>query len=69
MAKRKKQVSTSAPSSPRVGKPIHVWAPEELHEALEAYMKSLRPKPTITSVVCVALEDLLRKHGFWTQEC
>jgi hypothetical protein len=37
----------------------------EMEEALNAYMQSLRPRPSITAVIEMALEDLLAGKGFW----
>src|SRR5262245_30383182 len=37
----------------------------DLAEGLDAYLASLRPRPTDTSVMEVALEDYLRGKGFW----
>lgn len=38
----------------------------DLERALVAYLDSLRPRPTDTSVMEVALEDFLRSKGFWS---
>jgi hypothetical protein len=32
---------------------------------MEAYLDSLRPKPTTTAVVIAALEDFLQSNGYW----
>ncbi len=33
--------------------------------AIEAYLASLRPKPSTTAVILVALEEFLERKGFW----
>jgi hypothetical protein len=61
----------------RVGRPstgrtptvtIFARVPPALAEALEAYLDSLRPKPTTTAVMIAALEDFLQAKGFWQTE-
>ncbi len=49
----------------RNGAPLNVWIRVGIIRQLEAYLASLRPKPTKTEVVEVALEDFLKSHGFW----
>jgi hypothetical protein len=49
----------------RTGKPINVWLPAPLRDALDAYVDSLRPEPSTTAVVVVALEEYLSRVGFW----
>jgi hypothetical protein len=44
---------------------IFARVPPQLAEALEAYLDSLRPKPSTTAVVIAALEDFLQAKGFW----
>ena len=39
--------------------------PPELGAAFEAYINSLRPKPTTTSVIQTFIEDGLERVGFW----
>lgn len=39
--------------------------PPELGAAFEAYVNSLRPRPTATSVVQTFIEDGLKAAGFW----
>jgi hypothetical protein len=36
-----------------------------LSEALEAYLDTLRPRPTTTAIMITALEDFLAEKGFW----
>jgi hypothetical protein len=36
-----------------------------LGEALDRYIDSLRPRPTMTSVLEVMVEDYLKSKGFW----
>jgi hypothetical protein len=40
----------------------------ELGEAFDAYVNSLRPKPTATSVLQVCIEEFLKEKGFWPPE-
>jgi hypothetical protein len=44
---------------------VFVRIPLDLGEALERYVDETRPKPTTTSAVTLAIEELLRKAGFW----
>jgi hypothetical protein len=44
---------------------IFARVPPALSEALDAYLESLRPKPTTTGVMIAALEDFLQAKGFW----
>jgi hypothetical protein len=44
---------------------IFARVPPPLAEALEAYLDSLRPKPTTTAIVITALEDFLAAKGYW----
>lgn len=37
----------------------------ELGGALDAYIASLRPRPTLTSVLEVFIEEGLKRVGFW----
>lgn len=39
--------------------------PPELGAALDAFVNSLRPKPTATSVLQVCIEEFLKQKGFW----
>ena len=39
--------------------------PPELGAALEAYVKSLKPRPSITAAVETFLEECLTARGFW----
>lgn len=65
MAKKK----PNGPGRPATGrKPtitIYARVRPELGEALEAYLASLRPRPTGTAVLEAALEDFLQGKGFW----
>lgn len=44
---------------------IFARVPPQLAKAFEAYLESLRPKPSSTAVVIAALEDFLQGKGFW----
>jgi hypothetical protein len=49
----------------RTGKAVQVYLSPELRSALDEYIEATRPTPTITAVIEMALEDLLRKAGAW----
>jgi hypothetical protein len=40
----------------------------ELGEALNRYVDSLRPRPSLASVLEVFIEDSLAKAGFWPEQ-
>lgn len=40
----------------------------ELGEALNRYVDSLRPRPSLASVLEVFIEDALAKAGFWPEQ-
>lgn len=44
---------------------VFARVPPELGEALEAYISSLRPRPSMTAVLTSFIEDGLAKVGFW----
>jgi hypothetical protein len=52
---------------PRTGRAVNVWLSEELGEAMDAYVSSLRLRPTITSLISVALEEYLAHQGHWPE--
>ena len=39
--------------------------PPKLGKALEEYIAQTRPRPTTTSVLILAIEELLAAKGFW----
>lgn len=39
--------------------------PQELFDALTAYIEATRPQPTDSAVLRVALEEFLASKGFW----
>lgn len=51
----------------RNGKPINVWLPMELHDAIEAFRDKQRVKPKITDVVELAMQEFLQREGFWPE--
>jgi hypothetical protein len=67
MAKKK---SKSGGEKPNRSPSYTVFAriPPELGEAFEAYISSLRPKPTATAVLQVCIEEFLKEKGFWPKE-
>lgn len=75
MAKRRKPPEGSPPpeeqpehksSKPnRTGVPLHVWLPDELAAAFQAYLDSTNPPVPKTSAAIVALKDFLTGKGFW----
>lgn len=64
MAKRKPPMKTAAAPS-RTGKAVNAWVDPALYAALQKYLDEQRPRPTMTSVVEVCLEDFLREKGYW----
>jgi hypothetical protein len=68
MAPKKKKPMQASPSKPRIrpGRSVNVWISAELGEAVDAYLAGLRPPPSLTGVVSVALEEFLAKRGRWT---
>jgi hypothetical protein len=51
---------------PRAGqKALGVYIDEKLADALAAYIRDTRPKPSKTSVIELALEKLLTDAGYW----
>lgn len=67
MAKSSKP-SKKGPGRPAGRKPtttIYARVEPSLGAALDAYLDSLRPRPTTTSVIVVAIEEYLKQQGFW----
>ncbi len=66
-------MSNERKKRPRKGKsqgrspsyPLFTRLPPELGAAFKAYVESLRPKPTDTSVLQMFIEDGLKARGFW----
>lgn len=56
-----------APEGPqREGKPVNVWVADDIYEALENFRESKAPyRPTKTDVVEVALQEYLKREGFY----
>lgn len=57
-----KSSSKSRPGGGQRGAPVSVYLSPELNIALERYMASLRPCPSLSGIVAASLEDFLRKH-------
>ena len=49
----------------RPHKPLYIRAEPGLAKALDRYLDSLRPRPSRQAAVVAALEDWLRREGFW----
>lgn len=49
----------------RAGKPVNVWLPLEMHDAIEAFRNDQRVKPKLTDVVELAIQEFLQREGFW----
>jgi hypothetical protein len=64
----KKKTVNATDEKKRTGRAINVWIDDALFAALQKYINSLRPRPTTTSVVEMALEDLLRAQHLWPSE-
>lgn len=62
MAKKKDAVNKT---TPRAGKPIHVWVDESLYDAIETFRASQRLEPTLKDTVELALQEFLKGEGFW----
>lgn len=56
-----------ASADPRIAN-LNARLPRRHARALQAYLDSHRPAPTVTAVVLTALEDFLRAKGFWKDE-
>ncbi len=67
MPPKKKPVKTVKHPPIRSGKPLNFWVDEKLRAALDAYLESARPTPTLTSALSVAVEEFLAARGFWPQ--
>jgi hypothetical protein len=66
MSQKKDKKNPGRPATGRTPSvTIFSRVPPPLAEALEAYLDSLRPKPSTTAVVIAALEDFLQEKGFW----
>lgn len=63
MAKKKKPEGDKPKRSPNYT--VFARIPPELGKAFDDYVNSLRPTPTATSVLQVAIEDFLIQKGFW----
>lgn len=44
---------------------LYVQMNQALRDALDAYIASLRPKPSMKAVIVQWIEDQLREAGFW----
>jgi hypothetical protein len=56
-----KPVEPKKPS--RTGRPLHVWLPNELMDALDAYVDRSRPRTSAKAITQMVLEDFLRAAG------
>lgn len=63
----KKPMNAAVPQT-RTGKPIRCWIDEELGKALDRFVNSHKFKPSITSVVELAIQEFLEQQGFWPSE-
>ena len=61
----KKSVSQTRTKPNRAGAPRNFWFPAELNDAIEEYLSSLKPSPTATAAVILALQEFLEERGFW----
>lgn len=48
----------------RSGKPLNVWLPVEIHDALTAFISAQRIPPSTTDTVEVAIQEFLIREGF-----
>ncbi len=49
----------------RTGRPINVWLPIPLHDAIGSFRDHQRVMPSMTEVVEVAVREFLVREGFW----
>ncbi len=63
---KKKTITEPTANEPkeRPGYPLFARLDDRLGAALDAYLNSVRPRPTKTTVVEMLLEDFLTKEGF-----
>ena len=62
--KRKKpRKPADNPKPSRKGKPLNVWIPDDLREALDLLLKKTRRM--LTTEVIIALENRLAAEGLW----
>lgn len=52
----------------RSGKPVNVWLPIPLHEALESFRADQRVRPSLTDVVELAIQEFLIREGYWEDD-
>lgn len=64
--KATKRAPKGAGRTPHV--PVLVRMPPALAEALDRYIRDLRPAPVRTNVLITAVEDFLSAKGYWAQD-
>jgi hypothetical protein len=62
---RKKKMPKVAERPVREGRNLNFWVSSRHARALDDYLASMRPAPTITSSMETALEEFLERRGFW----
>jgi hypothetical protein len=70
MAKKRKPNVERTPVNPRnidrhKQPRLAFHLPQDLYDAFERYVDSLRPKPAEATVLRLAIEELLTQVGFW----
>jgi hypothetical protein len=60
-----KKNSNQKPRGRRPAYTVYARISPELGEAFEQFLASRRPKPTLTSAVEMAIEELLKSEGLW----
>ncbi len=63
VAERKKDKQAQKPN--RTGKATSFYMRDKLAAALEAYLDSLKPRPSAKGAIELALEEYLERKGFW----
>lgn len=49
----------------RSGQSVNVYLPDDLKEAVDAFVNSTRPKTSMKAVIVTALEDFLTANNLW----
>lgn len=65
VSKKKKPSDSGQPPSRSPAYTLFARVRPELGRAWEAYLSSLRPKPTAVSAVELMMEEFLQQQGFW----
>lgn len=64
MAKSKPSTG-SAKKANRTGRPLFTYQPDALMDAIDAFMADQRLRVSKTDIVELALQEFLRREGYW----